>query len=271
MTSSQKVIKNIALSFAALLIFVIFSAIFGALYGIGEVLSKDIDIDDDLMSSIFCENCNNINYLNINVRYSDIEIIPGDNLLAVSNDKNVICKQDGNRLVVNEKRTSIFASRKNNTLKVYVPENILFDEVNINTGAGKLYAENIKTSRLKLDLGAGDASIKYIDASKADIDTGAGRFVIKNGNVENLDFDMGAGSTELTLKLTGDNKISTGVGKLDLRLIGTKEDYKIEANKGIGQILIDNVPVAANLIVGNGKTNIDLDGGIGEIIVNYIK
>ena len=64
-------------------------------------------------------------------------------------------------------------------------------------------------------------------------------------------------------------KIDTGVGNLNLNLIG--KDYKIKVNKGLGVTKINGNEVSDNQVLGNGNVFVFVDGGIGKIDINYTK
>ena len=51
--------------------------------------------------------------------------------------------------------------------------------------------------------------------------------------------------------------------------MGNENDYKLNINKGIGNILINGNSVGDKQIIGNGISVIDVDGGIGKININY--
>ncbi len=55
----------------------------------------------------------------------------------------------------------------------------------------------------------------------------------------NLDLDMGVGKVELEAKLTGKMRLTRGVGKLEMELVGSADDYKIRMDKGIGAITLN--------------------------------
>ena len=76
---------------------------------------------------------------------------------------------------------------------------------------------------------------------------------------------MGIGKFELASNLTGRNDIDAGVGKLDLNLLDSIENYSIKADKGIGSITINRKEVSDSMQYGNGDTIIDIDGGVGSI------
>ena len=143
------------------------------------------------------------------------------------------------------------------------------NEIDINTGAGKVDIEKLKANKLKLDLGAGSTNIKYIETNNADIETGAGKFTIEDGILNDLDFDIGAGEANVNARLLGDSKIEVGVGSLNLNLLGSRELYKLKLEKGIGVVRVDGSLIENDSTVGNGNNYIRIEGGIGSIKVNY--
>ena len=74
---------------------------------------------------------------------------------------------------------------------------------------------------------------------------------------------MGIGETIITSFISGNSNLDTGIGNLELNLIG--DDYKLKINKGIGKVTIDNQEISDKEVVGNGSNNISISGGIGEI------
>ena len=82
---------------------------------------------------------------------------------------------------------------------------------------------------------------------------------------------MGVGKLSLTSKLTGNNKIDSGVGEMNLSLIGTLEDYKISLDKGIGNATINGDNMKDNNTYGTGNSKLDIDGGIGSIDIDFIE
>lgn len=82
---------------------------------------------------------------------------------------------------------------------------------------------------------------------------------------------MGVGETDITAKLTGTNKIDTGIGNLKLQLLGDKQDYKFNISKGIGEVKIEDKSIIEDQTIGDGKNNIIISGGVGQIKVGFIE
>ena len=80
---------------------------------------------------------------------------------------------------------------------------------------------------------------------------------------------MGVGKFEVTSAITGNSKINSGIGNLELNIQGNKENYTIKADKGIGSIKIDGKEIADDVIYGEGENIIKINGGIGSINVDF--
>ena len=270
MTSAQKVIKYIAIAFACLLVVAIISGILSAFYSLSGFLG--LGVDDKENSEMITTNFENynVNQLDIEISASELIIKNGDSLKIETNNDNITFKEENNKLQIKEKKHKWFSINKNQKLILYLPENINFENVNIKTGAGRVNIETIKTETLVFKLGAGEAEIKELNVTKdCKIEGGAGKFSILSGSINNLNLDMGVGETNLNTILTGKNEIDAGVGELNINLQNGKENYTITAEKGIGNIKIDGKNISNRNVYGDGINTIDVDGGIGNININF--
>lgn len=270
MTSAQKVIKYLAIAFAIFLIVSIFSSImfgFSTAFGIftnnkdSNILEnlKDLNIEGD-----------DISILNIDIAYANLIIKKGDTLKAETNNKYINYNQDGNKIVIKEKKHSWFTKKNKSDLIIYIPEDFSFDGVSIDAGAGKLEIDNISTKILNLEFGAGKATINNLNVDGyANIDGGAGEISILDGSINDLDLDVGVGKFTLISKLTGNNKIDAGVGELNITLFGSINDYQLSVEKGIGSARLDGSDIKNEKTYGTGGNIINIDGGVGSININF--
>lgn len=273
MTTAQKVIKYLALAFAIALIVSIISGILGGLYAFSGVLNlkKDKEIIKGEMSMIDFGN-SDVATLDIDVAFTNLIIKKGDLLLAETNNKNINCKQNNQNLQIKEKQYSWFSGNDKGDLIVYIPENLKFEKVKINAGAGKIQIENINAEKLYLELGAGETIIEKLNVTEnCKVESGAGKVSILSGNINELNLDMGIGKFEVTSAITGDSKVNAGIGSLELNIQNSKENYTIKADKGLGSIKIDGKEVADDVNYGDGENTIKIDGGIGAIKINFME
>ena len=52
-------------------------------------------------------------------------------------------------------------------------------------------------------------------------------------------------------------------------LLGSKDDYKIELDKGVGEARLDGESMRDDSVHGSGENFIQIDGGIGEINIEF--
>ena len=269
MTTAQKIIKYLAIALAISIIVSIFSAIAGGIFSLASVLGLRKNKAIGEMKAIDFEN-SEVATLDIDVAFTNLTIKKGETLKAETNNSNINCKQNYPNIQIKEKSRNWFAKNNEGDLVVYVPEGIEFETIRINAGAGKINIEELNTKELVLNLGAGNTEISRVNVSeKCSIDGGVGKLSILSGTINNLDLDIGIGQTDLVSKITGKSDINSGIGKVSIKLLGDKDNYKFKINKGIGTIDIAGEEMKDGQEWGNGKNYIDIDGGIGEIKINF--
>lgn len=267
MSNTQRIIKYLATAFGIFLVVTIILGIINVVFSLGNIFDDSNTNLSDLKDININEN---VSVLDIDVKSVRIKIKKGELLVAKTNNKNINVRQEKNKLFITQKKFNLFNNNDDNELVIYVPENLVFDGVSINTGAGSVEIEKLETKTLYLELGAGKAEIdNLVVLNQTEIDGGAGEVTIKNGELNNLDLDMGVGKLSLTAYLNGDNEIDSGVGEINLNLIGSLADYKITLDKGIGAATLDGENMKDNGTYGLGRNLIDIDGGIGALKINF--
>ena len=268
MTILQRIIKYFAIALAAIIIVSIISATTIALRGLAWITSKG-KVSDTNLQSINIENTD-VTTLNINLMATNLKIKQSDTLKAETNSDNIECIQNDKKLEIREKDKKHFSNKNDETLIIYIPEDLTFEQVHIEVGAGKIEVESFSTKSIHFELGAGKAEFNKLNVTEsARVETGAGKLQISSGEIKNLDLDMGAGDVNISSKLTGNSKIDAGIGNFSIKLNGSKDDYKIKVSKGLGPIKIDNRDTANGETTGNGENNIDINGGIGNVDIKF--
>lgn len=272
MTSIQKVIKYLAIAFAIFLIVSIISTITAAIFALSGILGLKQDIEQSMNSEMVATDLgnNDIRTLDIEIAFTNLTIKTGETLKIETDNNNINYRQDNQKLEIKEKNKNWFVNYVEKELILYLPEDIEFEKVKIATGAGKIDIETLKTEKLLFELGAGETEIQDLNVSKeCEIDGGAGKLSILNGAINDLDLDMGVGEVNLTSNITGKNEINAGVGSLNIDLQGEKDSYKIQADKGLGSIKIDGKEISDGEVFGNGENYIEVDGGVGNIKIDF--
>lgn len=262
MTASQKVIKYFATSLAILLIVGIISfAVFG-LSVLFNLTHSDYNTND--LKEI--GGYEKVEKLNIELKYSDLIIEEGDSFKVLTNNKDISLEYEDGKAVIKE-NSDIKKAYKKSSLVIYVPENEVFEDINISLDAGNAKIAVLNSEELKLNLGIGETNIKtLITENLAKIDSGVGKVKIENGAIKNLNLKIGVGKFSITARLLGSSKIEAGIGELNLDLLGN--DYSISLETGIGEVKLNGKTVKTGTY-DDGNSYIDLESGIGSININY--
>ncbi len=271
MTTAQKIIKYFAIALAMVLIVGIFSGIIGAFSFFGmikkgsEITNESVVTSDLKTYSVSSD----IKELKIDVDTASICIIEADAFSVSSNIKSLEVVENGGILSINE--DFYFGRDLNKALiRLYIPAEYKFEKADMQIGAGELTAETLSANSILLDIDAGEANIKELNADRnAEICAGAGEIVISDGTLNNLDLDIDIGEIDLTSAVLGKSDIDYGIGEAKLTLIGGKEDYKIEFNKGLGNAIVDGTKVQDGFVFGNGENEIEINGDVGNIKLKF--
>lgn len=268
MTSIQKVIKYLAMAFA---IFLVVNIIGGIIMGISGISFLFSGMDKEPVGKMQIYPIDGeISSLSVDLSAAELKIITSDKFSVESNHNYISVDLKNGQLCVKETKKLFAFSPKGITVILNIPEGFVFDDVTIETGAGKVEIDALASDILKLSFGAGEAEIKSLTAnSRAVINGGVGEVTIGDGLLRNLELDMGVGGMLLKSRIEGKSSIDMGIGEAKLTLLGSREDYQIEIDKGIGDANLEGESMRDDSVYGTGKNSIDIDGGIGEINIEF--
>ncbi len=187
--------------------------------------------------------------INISAAMLAIRFERCEKITVKSNLKGLTVKERSGNLKINDNKGFLSVNETEGFVEIMIPEGVTLREID-------------------LDLGAGKTVISSIKADRVDIDGGAGELLIRSCDVSELDLDMGVGVLDFHGSITDKADISLGVGKTDITLLGGKDKYKLVLEKGIGEIKVDGETVG-NTKLGEGECTVDIDGGVGEININF--
>ena len=206
-----------------------------------------------------------IHSLKIELNAADFVIQEGSGFSVESNLKYLSVTEKNGVLRIMDEANQRGNYKNDPMLTLSVPSGTKFQNVDIVTGAAKMTVDTLSARALDLKLGAGDVKIGalYVN-SEADIDGGTGAISILHGEISNLDLQMGVGSLNLTAALTGDNDLEFGVGESNLTLLGSKDDYTVKIEKGLGSITVNGKSLS-DFSSGSGESLVDIEGGVGSI------
>ena len=274
MTTAQKVIKYLATAFAVFLIITIISAILSGGYALLSALGL-IHTNKDIVTEnlkVISKEVKEVTTLKIDLAYTNLDIKTGDDFKVETNNSNITFEENnGSVKIKEENRNWLKNDNISSNLIICIPEDMIaIDETKIQTGAGKINIEKLNTQSLYLELGAGDVYIENVIATgETKIDGGVGKTELKYCEINNLKANLGMGEFTFSGKLTGKSKIDSGVGAINIDLIDNKNNYKIDVSKGLGNVTLDGQKLEVDRVYGIGENYLDIDGGIGEIKIDF--
>lgn len=274
MTTAQKVIKYIAIAFAIFLIVTIISAIISGGYALlrafGLIHTDKNVITEDL--KVISNEVKEISTLKIELAFTNLEIKTGDSFKVETNNSKISFIENNGSVKIKEEKYNWSKNHDNaSELIIYLPEDMIaIDETKIEAGAGTINIEKLNTQGLYLELGAGDVHIENVIATQeTKIDGGVGRTELKSCEINNLKANLGMGEFVFSGKLTGKNEVDSGIGTINIELLDGLENYTIDVEKGIGSVTLDGKKLDMDRVYGTGENYLDVDGGIGEIKINF--
>ena len=274
MTTAQKVIKYLATAFAVFLIITIISAILSGGYALLSALGL-IHTNKDIVTEnlkVISREVKEVTTLKIDLAYTNLDIKTGDDFKVETNNSKITFEEnDGSVKIKEENRNWLNNDNISSNLIICIPEDMIaIDETKIQTGAGKINIEKLNTQSLYIELGAGDVYIENVIATgETKIDGGVGKTELKSCEINNLKANLGMGEFTFSGKLTGKSEIDSGVGAINIDLMDNKNNYKIDVSKGLGNVTLDGQKLEVDRVYGIGENYLDIDGGIGEIKIDF--
>ncbi len=229
-----------------------------------------ITVEVTLPQSVTHSFTERVHSLSLTVGAAEVTLQEGDGFAVESNLKHLtVDVLDGVLTITQEaKRGGIYRSAY---LTLTVPRGTSFREVRLTTGAGKMTVDTLSADTLALEIGAGSVSFGHLTVwERATVKGGAGAVTVADGALHDLTMEMGLGELDLTARLTGDCDLSFGVGEANLALIGSREAYTLELEKGLGSITVDGKTVTDFGSSGSGEHRLEIEGGVGAVHLRFL-
>lgn len=221
--------------------------------GINNYEGNVYEMEEDVVKEI--QN-GSVSELSINVNSENVKIISSDSFKVEGKESKLnISEKNGVLTIENKTKLNIF-KKSAEEVRIYVPEDYVFDNVKLEVGAGKIEVDelNIK-NKFDLEIGGGTAILNDINCDKIMIEVGAGEI---KGKVEASDID-----------------IDCGAGDINLEVVGDKDAYSYELDVGVGKLKVGDIVIngIGKKEIGNVnmKNSIKVDCGAGNINIEFSK
>lgn len=182
----------------------------------------------------------NYNSLDIEFGYGTLEISYGD-VEQIQIEQNNVKKyqcyvEEGTLHIEGNQRANIGIGNQDGKIVIVIPDGMMFDEVDLEIGAGLAEITGLTANNVNVEVGAGEANITNLD--------------VKELNAE------------------------TGTGKLYAELVGKQTDYSYNLECGIGQLKIGDSTYSGlgteqNISNLGAERFMDVECGIGEVHIEF--
>lgn len=265
----QRVVKYFAVALAFFIMAAIVSGIMFAASTIGFIVGREAsnhkDVTEVVQDSMALKK---VKELKIDVSAARLRLEDADELTVKSSSEDIKAYVQGEVLYV-EESFGWWDFKDENEIIITLPRDHEFEKAKLVLGAGKVEIESLRAEELFLEVGAGSAKVKELIAErKSEIKGGAGYLEINGGSLQNLKLDMGVGKVAMTTELLGNSDLDAGVGRLEIELLGSKEDYTIAVDNGLGAIRMNGEDLSDDRVYGSGRNKVKIDGGVGSIEIN---
>ncbi len=210
----------------------------GRFYTVGDKKNQEIPED-------FEQSYQEVDTLLVEIARADMTMIPTDKeklvVKAVNPGRKFYCEQTGKTLKIKEynKENRIFGlpdlKGKTPKIVVEVPEDLLFQKLDLEVGIGSLEAGELQTEKLFGECGVGNLSFTGEIRERAELEC--------------------------------------GVGEIDLTIRGQKKDFNYELETGIGEIRIGDGLFSGlgmeKKLSHHAAKNMKLECGVGSINVDF--
>lgn len=181
---------------------------------------------------------------------------------------------DGGRLVIRSKYGNGLFS-EGGKIVLSVPEDMYWEDVDIEFDAGELDMEGIHARKIALKVGAGEASVDRIEAEKMEISVGAGEVKAEKMEISgDAVISVGLGNVEISGVVDGSMDFSCGMGNIEFEGKNSAyDDYNYDISCAAGNVEIDHSRFSGfafdRQIDNHSHKDMNIDCGMGNVSVSF--
>lgn len=226
---------------------------------VGKSAEEETDGDSEQWNTTVHSDVRELD-IDLGAREIYLEEYEGDaiQVLVEADDKKVTVEQKGKELQIGMRTAMLQNDQNQRIVKVLIPQEYEFDEVDISVGAGECVMENLNAKIIDMETGAGSILGEgRIQAKESSWDVSAGSIVLQELQSEDAEIDCTAGSFEATFA-------------------GAKEEYYLEGDVGAGSFEVGGSSwdtLGKNISLGDKRAikKIFSDCAAGSITIDFTK
>lgn len=212
--------------------------------------------------------------INMNIEYANVEIIPSDGYYL---EYSITSRAGEPEYKVQDDKTFAFGEKRkentwicfdfgygedieqNNYVKLYVPKDKVFENINLGVESGNISTGDIASSELQINAEYGDITManitgddiilhlesvnldmKELTTDSVDVQNEYGNVLIEVADFKQGTFDLQSGNLDLGQTTAGNLTIQNEYGQVDLALKDKLADYTCDFSTEYGSIFVPN-------------------------------
>lgn len=226
---------------------------------VGKSAEEETDGDSEQWNTTVHSDVRELD-IDLGAREIYLEEYEGDaiQVLVEADDKKVTVEQKGKELQIGMRTAMLQNDQNQRIVKVLIPQEYEFDEVDISVGAGECVMENLNAKIIDMETGGGSI-------------LGEGRIQAKESS-----WDVSAGSIVLQELQSEDTEIDCTAGSFEATFAGAKEEYYLEGDVGAGSFEVGGSSwdtLGKNISLGDKRAikKIFSDCAAGSITIDFTK
>lgn len=163
--------------------------------------------------------------------------------------------------------------RKRRTIRLYLPKDRKFEDVEFEIAGGVLEAESVWSKNVSLDVGAGKIWIENLNCDRLEGNVGAGSMELQGSVTEDADFDIGMGQLLYAGSIGNRTEVDCGMGEALFELTQKEMDFNYDVSVSMGEIVISDMVFGGveetQRIDYKAARNMELDCSMGKIGLSF--
>jgi hypothetical protein len=161
----------------------------------------------------------------------------------------------------------ITSNRQTPVINISIPENMTFDNFEIDGGIGDYNIEYVNATNFNINGGVGKTTVRNSTVDRLKIYGGVGEYDI-TGDIGEMDINGGVGKVSVSGSVARDIKINGGVGEVRLDVTGDISNYDVRSSSGVGTIRINGDNPRNFSRNSDAPYRLTVDGGVGSVNIN---
>lgn len=181
-------------------------------------------------------------------------------------------------LVVSQKSKSVFMSigfgfsnDRENTLRIYYPEEAALENIILEVDMGSLYINEVNASKVEINCDMGDVEFDKCVASEVIIDTDMGNVELEEIFADKIDVSANMGNIEISkIDLLEEGTVKCNMGNVEMSFEKPVESYEIYAKIEMGELLI-NDEEHGSTYRSEGEIPLEVTNDMGNIELKFAR